>query len=64
MVIKYITKGGSRIHEPPYTKDEEREFYQRVGRGPVTVGPGVRKARTSPTPPRQSPANVRKKGDT
>jgi hypothetical protein len=37
MVIKYVTKGGSRIHEPPHTKAEEAEFYGRVGGGPVTV---------------------------
>jgi hypothetical protein len=37
MVLKYITKGGTRIHGPPYTKAEEAEFYRRQGRGPVTV---------------------------
>jgi hypothetical protein len=37
MVLKYVTKKGTRIHEPPYTKAEEDEFYRRVGRGPITV---------------------------
>jgi hypothetical protein len=37
MVLKYITKGGTRIHGPPYTKAEEAEFYRRQGRGPVIV---------------------------
>jgi hypothetical protein len=31
MVLKYITKGGTRIHGPPYTKAEEAEFYRRQG---------------------------------
>jgi len=26
-----------RIHEPPYTKAEEDEFYRRIGGGPITV---------------------------
>jgi hypothetical protein len=37
MVVK-VTKGGMRIHEPPYSKAEEDEFYRRTGNGPVTVG--------------------------
>jgi hypothetical protein len=37
MVLKYVTKNGTRIHEPPYTQAEEDEFYRRIGGGPVTV---------------------------
>ena len=44
MVLKYISKTGSRIYGPPYTQAEEDEFYRRVGGGrllsraqPVTV---------------------------
>jgi hypothetical protein len=37
MVLKYITKDGSRIYGPPYTEAEQDDFYKRVGRGPVTV---------------------------
>ena len=37
MVLKYVTKNGMRIHEPPYTQAEEDEFYRRVGGGPITV---------------------------
>ena len=37
MVLKYITKNGVRYHEPPYTKEQEAEFYRCVGRGPITV---------------------------
>jgi hypothetical protein len=37
MILKYVTKNGVRLHEPPYTKEEEDEFYRRNARGPVTV---------------------------
>jgi hypothetical protein len=37
MVLKYITKGGSRIHGPPYTKAEQADIYRRTAGGPVTV---------------------------
>jgi hypothetical protein len=36
MILKYVTKNGMRIHEPPYTKAEEDEFYRRIGGGPIT----------------------------
>jgi hypothetical protein len=31
----YVSPGGTRFHEPPYTKAEEADFYRRVGRGPL-----------------------------
>jgi len=37
MILKYVTKNGMRIHEPPYTKVEKDEFYRRIGGGPITV---------------------------
>jgi hypothetical protein len=37
MILKYVTKNGVRLHEPPYTKEEEEDFYRRNARGPVTV---------------------------
>jgi len=37
MVLKYVSKTGSRIYGPPYTEAEEDEFYRRVGGGPITV---------------------------
>jgi hypothetical protein len=36
MVLKYVTKNGTKVHGPPYTKEED-DFYRRNGRGPVTV---------------------------
>ena len=37
MVLQYITKGGSRIHGPPYTKTEQDDLYRRTAGGPVTL---------------------------
>ena len=56
MVVKIIN--GMRIHEPPYTKAEEDEFYRRVGGGPVTVARPAddRKAPTFPKQQQPSPA--------
>ncbi len=38
MVLKYVSKNSVRYHEPPYTKEQEAEFYRRVGGGPIIVG--------------------------
>jgi hypothetical protein len=64
MVLKYISKTGSRIYGPPYSEAEEDEFYRRVGGGPITVArpAGDRKEPTSQQQP--SPATVRQTGDT
>ena len=37
MVLKYISKTGSRIYGQPYTKAEEDEVYRRIGCIPITV---------------------------
>lgn len=60
MVIKYTTKGGSRIHGPPYTKKEEADFYTRVGRGPIVVATSSRKQQQSPSPRQPSPVKPRR----
>jgi hypothetical protein len=62
MVLKYVTKNGMRIHEPPYTQAEEDEFYRRVGGGPVTVArpAGDRTKQTSPAPRHPSPEKPRR----
>jgi len=51
MVLKK-TPGGTPYLEPPYTPEEEADFYRRVGRGPVTVvRPAPReRPRKSPEP--------------
>ncbi len=49
MVLKFVTKNGTKIYGPPYTKQEEADFYRRNTGGPVTVacGAGARKAQKS-----------------
>ena len=37
MILKFVTKNGSRVHGPPYSKAEEADFYRRNADGPVTV---------------------------
>jgi hypothetical protein len=65
MVLKYITKGGSRIYGPPYTKAEHADLYRRTAGGPVTVARAAdHKAPKSPKQQQPSSANVREKGDT
>jgi hypothetical protein len=32
-----VTKGDHVYHEPPYTEEEEADFYRRVGDGPVSI---------------------------
>ncbi len=35
-MVRRAGKDGLVHHEPPYTKEEEEEFYRRVDAGPVT----------------------------
>jgi hypothetical protein len=39
MVTKF-DKNGHPYREPPYTWEEEQEFYRRFGNGPITVVKG------------------------
>jgi hypothetical protein len=54
MVRRYSDSGKSWWEEPPYTEDEEMDFYRRIGSGPVTVFRGQRPSSS----PRTSPGNV------
>jgi hypothetical protein len=62
MVPKYVTKSGLRVHGPPYTKEEEADFYRRNANGPITVArrADAGKAQTSPKPHQPSPAKPRR----
>ena len=42
---------GGGWHEPPYTKEEEEEFYRRVGNGPVTIVKGPHRPTPAGSPP-------------
>lgn len=63
MVIKYYLPQGTPVFEPPYTAEENDEFYRRVGSGPVAIFHSGRRGRTPPEeasatsePPPQSQA--------
>jgi hypothetical protein len=32
-MVRIVNKDGSAFHEPPYTWEEEQEFYRRIGGG-------------------------------
>lgn len=34
-MIRKVNDQGFVYHEPPYTPDEEADFYRRVGKGPL-----------------------------
>ncbi len=34
MILKFVTKDGTKGYGPPYTKKEEAEFYRRNASGP------------------------------
>ncbi len=58
MVLKFVTKEGTWVYGPPYTKQEEAEFYSRNANGPVAIARGAdaRKARRSHAPQHPLPA--------
>ena len=43
-MVRKKTKTGAEYHEPPYTPEEDADFYRRVGGGPLAF--------TRPGPPR------------
>jgi hypothetical protein len=49
MVTK-VAENGTLYREPPYTEEEELEFYAAVANGPFTVV-----HRAAPLPPQKSP---------
>jgi hypothetical protein len=49
MVFVPDGKGGG-WHEPPYTWEEEMEFYRRMNAGPQTIYRGPKKAADKPAP--------------
>jgi hypothetical protein len=57
MILKFVTKNGTKVYGPPYTKKEEADFYSRNANGPVTVARAADcKARKSQAPQHPSPA--------
>jgi hypothetical protein len=63
MILKFVTKNGTKIYGPPYTKKEEADFYRRNANGPVTIARGAdAKGRKSHTRPKAS-MNATPSGD-
>ena len=57
MVIR-VAEDGSEWEEPPYTEEEEEEFYWRFGQGVVAVMHGSRTiVPQPPRPPKNDPQN-------
>ena len=52
-MVRIVTKSGRAYHQPPYTKEEERETYRRMAGGPVTIRHS--QPRVPDKPPRKSP---------
>jgi hypothetical protein len=52
MILKFVTKNGTKVYGPPYTKQEEADFYRRNANGPLTIARGAdaRKAQKSQAP--------------
>lgn len=58
-MVRVQAENGSFYHEPPYTPEEEADFYRRTGNGPVAI----LKDRDSPhgkAPPKASAAPTKK----
>jgi hypothetical protein len=36
-MVRIVNKDGSAFHEPPYTWEEERDFYRAMAGGPKVV---------------------------
>ncbi len=46
-MVTRISEGGAVYYEPPYTEEEEADFYRAVADGPVTT---VRQKLVKPSP--------------
>jgi hypothetical protein len=59
MILKFVTKNGTKVYGPPYTKQEAAEFYSRNANGPVTVARGAdARGRKSEAPQDPSPSKL------
>jgi hypothetical protein len=57
-MVRKRAENGTFYHEPPYTAEEEHEFYRRTAGGPVTV---VR-PKAEPQPPSSPHSRAGKAG--
>jgi hypothetical protein len=56
MVRRWTKDGKYCWDEPPYTKEEDDEFYRRTGNGPVAFTRPSGTATQQPPPPQSEPA--------
>jgi hypothetical protein len=64
-MVRKVSKFGGIYHEPPYTEEEERDFYRRFGRRVVAFirdAPAPAKARSEQAPPREARRPAPKRG--
>jgi hypothetical protein len=52
-MVRIRAENGSYFHEPPYTEEEEFDFYRRVAGGPLRVLHGTAKERIAPAMQRE-----------
>jgi hypothetical protein len=55
-MVRIVNEDGGAFHEPPYTWEEEQDFYRRMGGGPKVVlhAPAAEKP-ANPKPSRPVP---------
>jgi hypothetical protein len=58
-MVRKVAKNGAVYHEPPYTWQEEMEFYRRVGGATsLTILHGTPPAAVEPAPAAAAPAQT------
>jgi hypothetical protein len=61
-MVRRKTKTGAEYHEPPYTPEEDAEFYRRFGGGPIAfTRPGPARPAEPARSPGKQPAAKRKR---
>jgi hypothetical protein len=56
--------GDMKVLGPPYTKEEEADFYSCVAHGPVTMyAPSIAKPKPASSPPASKPTAKRRRRD-
>lgn len=58
-MIRRVTPQGNPYDEPPYSAEEESEFYRRVGKGPVSVTRPTGPSSATPAHQEQRPEEPR-----
>jgi hypothetical protein len=59
MVFRKDNKGGG-WHEPPYTWEEERDFYRRINAGPMTIYRSAQPGAADKPAPQEQPPQTEK----